>query len=79
MTAAEYNLTCERVIAVAGVTATLELADVDALIAQAETAQAVGPILDPTLARAGAEKLDQELKLFRALRTFRAVLEEFRP
>lgn len=50
----------------------------DALVRTADTAQTLGPIMDPTLAREAGAELEREVRLFRALRTFRAELEALR-
>lgn len=48
-------------------------------IAEAERAQSVGPILDPTMARGAGPELERELRFLRATLAYRRELEEFRP
>jgi hypothetical protein len=57
----------------------LSLEDLDAAIASADHALAVGPILDPTLSIRASGSLEQQVAFLRAFRKFRAAMEEFRP
>jgi hypothetical protein len=76
---AKYAAARDAAISVSKAIAGLPLELVDDLVKTAERAEAVGPILDPTLARAAGDELADEIKMFRALRRFRQELEELRP
>lgn len=66
-------------VAVGRLSQAADLATIDQALAEADTALSVGPILDPTLARNGAAELERQVRLIRALRAFRAEVEELRP
>jgi hypothetical protein len=55
--------------------AALEVDGLADAIGQAEHAGAVGPLLDPTLARAKGRALEQDLGVMRAVSRFRAELK----
>jgi hypothetical protein len=48
---------------------------IDQALAEAERADALGPILDPTLWSSGHRNLDQQVRLIRALREFRRTID----
>lgn len=71
-----------RDIAVAiGSTAAIALSveEIDAAIAEADRAQAFGPIIDPTAFLRGTDSLAEQVKYLRAFRAFRAAIEDLRP
>lgn len=80
---AEYASLRSWSIELAKLAGALDLQLLDRLIATAERSQAVGPILDPTLARDAGPALDQELRIFHAVRALarevQAVRSEARP
>lgn len=78
LSASEYAATRGAAINVSQAIASLPLELVDNLVATAERAQSLGPILDPTLARDAGGNLADELRLFRALARFRRELEDLR-
>jgi hypothetical protein len=57
----------------------LTVEQLDVAIAEADRAQTLGPILDPTLSMAAGGSLNEQLRYLRAFRTFRAAIEELRP
>lgn len=66
-------------VAVGRAATALTLEQVDDAIAEADRAQAVGPILDPTAFMRGSASLDEQVTYLRAFRDFRAAIERFRP
>ena len=67
MNSAEYLQTQQTISLMAGLVADLPLAD---FIRAAERADTVGWIIDPTLTRAASPKLNQIIRLARALERF---------
>ncbi len=57
----------------------LTVEQLDEAISEADRAQTLGALLDPTLSMAAAGSLDEQLRYLRAFRTFRAAIEELRP
>lgn len=72
----EYQEIQSRIALVATLTRGLPLNE---FIAAAETASAVGPIIDPTLYIQGGKKLEAITELARSLRAFQATEERIRP
>jgi tetratricopeptide (TPR) repeat protein len=70
----------DRAVAASRAVITLvSVEDLDRAIDDGERAQALGPVLDATLWQRGTHELADQLRLMRALRTFRRELEAFRP
>lgn len=67
-----YRATQQQIMAFAGLVHDLPLEE---FIETANHAQAIGPILDPTLWMKGTKKLDEVLRLANALRTFQIEVE----
>lgn len=59
--------------------AMVPLETIEEAIAEGERALAVGPVLDPTLFRQGADELATQLRVIKALRNFRLAVEAIRP
>lgn len=57
----------------------LQVEVLEQAIAEGDRALAVGPILDPTLARDAGPELEQHIALLRATLTYRQALEAFNP
>ncbi len=57
----------------------LSVDQIDEAIIEADRAQTLGPILDPTLSMAAGGSLDEQLRYLRAFRDFRAAIETLRP
>lgn len=66
-------------VVLARATLLLDLDTIEQAIAAAEHAQALCPILDPTLAGDAGHELAQQIRLMHHLRTFRIAIEAFRP
>lgn len=53
----------------------IDLEEIDAFLSRAHRADAIGAVLDPTLYRAGAERLNDVIVCMSALRTFVATVQ----
>lgn len=68
----------DHVVVVGRAVLLLEPEVLEAAIAHGERALAVGPILDPTAFRDGADELERQLRAMRAVLACRRSLEELR-
>jgi hypothetical protein len=77
---AAYDQTRERAVQVGGLAiAVLTVEDLEEAIAAGERALSAGPTLDPTLFRAAAGELEEQLRYLRVVHQFVAAVETFRP
>lgn len=75
MTDSEYQVALELLVAItATISDPLIHLDLDAMLARAETARDIGPVLDPTAWRDGHRELERHIQLMRALQPLRAFL-----
>lgn len=75
---AEYIALRELIVRISGTLAQIPTDQLRRLIFTADRASAIGPIVDSTLARDAGANLEQEIRLFRAVRELRDVIEEIR-
>lgn len=66
-------------VAIGRAATAIDLATIDKALAEADRAQAFGPILDPTAFTRGTDALAEQVRYLRAFRAFRAAIEEFNP
>lgn len=68
----------DAAVAVGRAATCLSVEQIDEAIAEADRAQTVGPIIDPTAFMRGSESLDEQLRYLRAFRDFRVKIEALR-
>lgn len=73
-----YPSVRDATVGIARALATIDVGLLEQAIAEGDRAQAAGPILDPTLARAAGDELAAELRFLRATLTYRRELEALR-
>lgn len=77
MTDAEYQVALELLMGItASISGPLLHLDLDAMLARAETALDIGPLVDPTAWRKGHRELERHIQLMRALQPLRAFLHQ---
>lgn len=69
----------DRAVMIGRLATSIELADIDRALREADHAQGIGPIIDPTAWMRGTDALAEQVTFLRAFRDFRAAIEEFRP
>ncbi len=69
----------DTAVAIGRAATALDLDTIDQALAEADRAQAFGPIIDPTVFLRGTDALAEQVKYLRAFRAFRAAIEELRP
>ncbi len=74
-----FAATRDVAVAIGSAATQIDLATIDEALAEADRAQSLGPILDPTAFMRGSESLSEQVRYLRAFRTFRAAIEEFNP
>lgn len=79
MSESTFTAVRDAAVAIGRAATCLTVEQISEAIAEADRAQAVGPILDPTAFVRGTRSLDEQVRYLRAFRDFRAAIEELRP
>ncbi len=74
-TAGVFASVRDLAVAIGSAATQLDLVTIDAALVEAERAQTLGPILDPTAFMRGSDALSDQVAYLRAFRTFRAAID----